>query len=280
MKKISILLLSLTFLLTGCGFQENTNISEAQLSSVHEKNKSEMETVQSETQAETIPTEPETEIKTEPNFTSLSDPALHTYIEDSISDKLTLSNTKQYEIENVETLYYSKEFIDELNYNSRENIYFGYTLSELEEQFEGEKYIFTLGEDGKTTVKKFEGYDDSNEKLIRNVTIGAGVILICVTVVVLAPEASAMVAGGAAQVAGAVGTKKFVVALSSESAKKLVKDTSINLLENVVENTIDYAMSSDKEVNFENVLKDSLIDTGLDTVSDISIAGISGKFQH
>ena len=273
MKKITALLLAISFLLTGCGFQENVEISEVKSTYSSKQNKKETEMTQNETEIETeAETESETEIETEtePNFITLSDPALHTYVKDSLSENLASLDTEKYKVENVEVVYYSKEFLDELEYNSKENIYFGYTLSELEEQFQGEKYIFTLGENGETVVKTFEDYDDSKEKLIRNVAIGAGVIIICVTVIALAPEASGAVAKQ--------GTK-MVFAVSSKSAKELAKDASINLLGNVVDNTIDYATDPDKEIDFKDVLKDSLIDTSLDTLGDISIYGISGKIN-
>ena len=45
-----------------------------------------------------------------------------------------------------------KEYLDELAFNSQENVYFGYTLSELNAQFQGEKYIFTLGENNETVA--------------------------------------------------------------------------------------------------------------------------------
>ena len=68
-----------------------------------------------------------------------------------------------------------------MNYNSKSNIFFGYTLKEIENIYKDQKYIFTL-ENGETTVKLFEDYDDSFEKAIENIAIGSGVILICVTV--------------------------------------------------------------------------------------------------
>ena len=49
----------------------------------------------------------------------------------------------------------------------------------------GQKYIFTLGENGKTVVQEFEKYDDTYDKVIRNVAIGTGVIMLCVTVSVV-----------------------------------------------------------------------------------------------
>lgn len=51
--------------------------------------------------------------------------------------------------------------------------------------------MFTLGEDGETTVKPFEAYDDTYEKVLKNVAIGTGVILVCVTVSVVTAGAGA-----------------------------------------------------------------------------------------
>lgn len=66
-------------------------------------------------------------------------------------------------------------------YNSQENIYFGYTLSELANQFQGKKFVFSV-DDGKTVVNEFQEYDDTYDQIIKNVAVGTGVILICVTV--------------------------------------------------------------------------------------------------
>lgn len=73
----------------------------------------------------------------------------------------------------------------EVAYNSQSNIFFGYTLKDINELYQGNKYVFTLGEDGSTTVRPFEDYDDTYDRVIKNVAIGTGVILICVTVSVV-----------------------------------------------------------------------------------------------
>lgn len=52
----------------------------------------------------------------------------------------------------------------------------------MDEQYQGTRYVFTLGDNNETTVKPFEAYDQTAEQVIRNVAIGTGVILICVTV--------------------------------------------------------------------------------------------------
>jgi len=72
-----------------------------------------------------------------------------------------------------------------LTFNSQSNIYFGFTLAELDEMFQGTRYVFTLGEEGDTIVTAFEEYDDTYEKVIKNVAMGSGVILVCVTVSVV-----------------------------------------------------------------------------------------------
>lgn len=117
------------------------------------------------------------------DFDGLNDPNLRAYVEDSIYSDLVLKlDSDEYFVENITTQYISKEYLEELAYNSQSNIYFGFTLEELDAQFQGTKYVFTLGEDNQTTVKEFEVYDDTYEKSIKNVAIGAGVILVCVTV--------------------------------------------------------------------------------------------------
>lgn len=116
-------------------------------------------------------------------FDNLSDPDLRRYVEDTIySDLVYRLADEGYYVENVEARYVSKEYMEELEYNSKTNIYFGFTLDDLLKQFGDEKYIFSLGDDGTTVVKEFQNYDDTYEKAIKNVVIGSGVILICITV--------------------------------------------------------------------------------------------------
>lgn len=121
-------------------------------------------------------------------FATMDDPDLLRYMEDSIYADLEAELGEDYAIENVTAVYVpfaSDEYKQELAYNSQENVYFGYTLSELDQQFQGVRYIFTTDESGKTTVKEFEAYDDSYDQVIKNVAIGTGVILVCVTVSVV-----------------------------------------------------------------------------------------------
>ena len=123
------------------------------------------------------------ELQENVEFSNLNDPQLLTYVENSVYTELVEAlDSEEYFVENVEAIYYSKEYLDELEYNSQSNIYFGFTLAEIEQCFEGEKYVFTLGDNGETVVKAFEGYDNTYEQVLKNVVAGTGVILICVTV--------------------------------------------------------------------------------------------------
>ena len=121
-----------------------------------------------------------------PDFQGLDDPALLRYVQDdlyaTLEDEFASDDCI---VEDITVVYKSKEYMEELVYNSQENIFFGHTLAELEEQFQGQRYVFTLGEDGSTSVQMFEEYDDTFDRAIKNVAVGSGVILICVTVSVI-----------------------------------------------------------------------------------------------
>lgn len=114
----------------------------------------------------------------------LSDERLQQYLKDRIyQEAINSFDSDQYIIDNIETIYYSKEYIDNLTYNSMENVYFGFTQAELNQQFAGKKYVFTLGENGETTVEEVQSYEDNTtEEVLKNVAIGSGVLLVSVTV--------------------------------------------------------------------------------------------------
>ena len=125
-------------------------------------------------------------------FSDLDDPNLTSYLEDAIyCDLVSSLGDDKYFIENIDAVYISKEYLEEIAYNTQANIFFGYTLAELNEVFEGERYVFSLAEDGTTTVEVFQEYDDTYEKVLKNVVIGTGVILVCVTVSVITGGAGA-----------------------------------------------------------------------------------------
>ncbi len=156
-----------------------------------------------------IPTE-------EPDFSSinLSDGRLLEYIESSVYAGLENEfSSDDYIIKEVQVKYISKEYIEEIEFNSKENVWFGHTLDELDTLFKDTPYVFTLGDDGNTVITPMEGYDDTYDRVLKNVAIGSGVILICITVSVVsglvgAEPVSAVFAAsakGAAQMAFSTG---------------------------------------------------------------------------
>ena len=144
----------------------------------------------------------------EVGFSGMNDPNLLRYTEDTIYENLVATlDSDEYFVENVSAVYISQEYIDELAFNSQANIYFGYTLQELAEQFQGKKYIFTLGDDGSTIVTEFEEYDDTYDRALKNVAIGTGVILVCVTVSLVSAGLGAPAVSMIFSVAAQSGTK-------------------------------------------------------------------------
>ena len=117
-------------------------------------------------------------------YKSMEDRAFLDYIENSVYDDLNvLLASHDFIVEDVEAVYYPKEYIEALVSNTQANVYFGYTTDQLNEYFNGKKYVFTLSEEGNTIVIPMETYtDDAYVKMMEDVIVGAGVILLCVTV--------------------------------------------------------------------------------------------------
>ena len=159
MKKIIALLLACVMTLSGCGLEnKETNHIDTKLITLEDYNAK------------------------IPEFNDLSDEALLRFIEDNIYNELIDElNSDEYYIENISAAYVSREYMEEAAFNSQSNVFFGYTLNELDDQFQGTRYVFTLGDNGTTGVQALEGYDDTYERLVKNVSIGNGVILLCVT---------------------------------------------------------------------------------------------------
>lgn len=179
MKRMMALLLSIVMLLTGCGQSQSqpTKTSESDLV----------------TETEESTAGPVVWEDVEPQYDSLDDEQLLAHIEDLVyRDTVASLNSDKYFVENVSAVYISKEYLDEVAFNSQSNVYFGYTLAELDKIFQGTKYIFTLSEDGATTVQELQEIEDvSTETMLKNVAIGTGVILVCVTVSVVSAGAGA-----------------------------------------------------------------------------------------
>lgn len=175
MKRLISVLMTLMLVLTSCTKAPHENVNETK------------DIVTEVTKEEKL-----LDVINERTFSSISDEEYLDYIEDSLyADILSNIDSEEYFVENVSAIYVSKEYLEELEYNSKKNIYFGYTLDELDEAFEGRKYMFTLGDDNTTVVKEMETLPDENTYLknLKNMAIGTGVILVCVTISVATASA-------------------------------------------------------------------------------------------
>lgn len=167
------------------------------------------------------------------DFSGLDDTDLLYYLEDYVGGDLENSLGEDYQIESVSATYVSKEYIEELTYNSTENVYFGYTLSEIESQFKGEPFVFTLGDDGETTIKAFEKYDNTFEQVMKNVAIGTGIILLAVTVSAFVPQTAI----------------QTILVTSAKSAA--IAGSSSGILSGAVEGVVKYVETGDIEKSFK-----------------------------
>lgn len=176
----------------------------------------------------------------------LDNPDLLPYIENSVyQDLVQRFDSDRFFVENVQAKYISKEYLDELSFNSQSNSYFGFNLKDLDKEFQDVKYIFTTDDNGKTTVKEFKKFDSQFDTVIKNVAIGTGVILVCVTVTVLTSGAGAPTAVNvifAASAKGAVtfgtsgsvfgGVSKAIASASKgESLDKILSDVAVGASE-------------------------------------------------
>lgn len=221
MRQVMALLLAVLMMLTGCAQQTVQNPTPETSTPTETEISSEPT---SETEQTTDQVDPVFAEDVEPNFATLSEPSLLQYVEDNIySDLVARFDSEDYIVESVNAVYVSEEYLEEAAYNSKSNVYFGYTLEELDAQFQGTRYIFSLGENGETVVEEFAEYDDTYDRVIKNVAIGTGVILVCVTVSVVssgvgAPAAVSMIFASAAK----TGT---IYALSSGTISAVVAGT-------------------------------------------------------
>lgn len=124
-----------------------------------------------------------TDFSSQAQYVALDDKRLLEDVETAAYESITEElSAEGYLVEDVQATYLSKEYVEELAFNSMENVFFGYTLAELDELFVGQRYVFYPGEKGQTEVKTLEAYDDTYNQMMRDVAIGTGVILVCVTV--------------------------------------------------------------------------------------------------
>ena len=180
MKKKIAICMAVALMLTSCGHQNvNEPRETAAFDSAEEAGIVQQETVAD--QDESISKEPK---DYEDPFTK-EDPELLTgELEQKIYDNLLENiDSDTYFVKNVQAVYLSKEYLEELQFNSMTNLYFGYSLSDLDSQFVGTRYVFSPDEYGKTAVRELVAYEDEFEQeIMKEVIVGTGVIVLCVTI--------------------------------------------------------------------------------------------------
>lgn len=193
-KKLVALLLVACVVFSSCGMStsfESTPTADS-VGSVS----GESDNVETEIRTDEIETDDRVE-----RFKDLDDPSLHVYAEDAVYSTLEEDlSSDDYVIEDVQSIYISKEYLEEIEYNSQENSYFGFKLSEVEKQFKGKKYIYTVNDEGQTTVEELVPDDGMFFEVVKNLAIGTGVILVCVTVSVVSGVLAAKGVPGAEKV--------------------------------------------------------------------------------
>ncbi len=184
-KKLIAITLALALTLCGCSQAASTDQSSESVGNEIKETTTEVDIPEDE-----LGDSEEYSFKAE--YDSLDDDNLLTYIEDEVYEELVQElNDEGYYVENVNAIYISKEYLEDSAYNSQANIFFGYTLEDIENVYGDSKYVFTVNDEGKTVVTDFEDYNDTYEQIIKNVAIGSGVILLCVTVSVVTAGAGA-----------------------------------------------------------------------------------------
>ena len=172
MKRIIAVILTLSLLLTACSPTTQSSVSQSQEvgTNIATVKISELEHIT-------------------PDFIGLDDKELHYYLEDRIYEELiTNLHGEDYVVEDVSVKYASKEYLEEVKFNSQSTSYFGYTTEELDDIFEGEKYVFTLSDDNTTIVQELSVIDKSSDEIMmENIVVGSGIILATATLSLVAP---------------------------------------------------------------------------------------------
>ncbi|KAB7787325.1 hypothetical protein [Bifidobacterium cebidarum] len=160
--------------------------------------------------------EANSQTSSQPRFSSLNDDALQQYVEDDLYASLEGKfASDDYVIDNIATSYVSKEYLEEITYNSRSNVFFGYSLDELDKQFHGQRYVFTV-DNNRTVVRSFEQYDDTFNTVMRNVAVGSGIILVFAAVT--------MATSGSG---GALATVNIIAAASAKTGTEFALSSAV-----------------------------------------------------
>lgn len=267
-KKISILVLSIFVMLSGCAKPAEVEDSEHAIDEaipevVEETSNTENENNDYEELLTTVTAEDPDNILTftseelqdvedvaladgyeNQSYLGMMDDDLRQSIQDNIYEELEARfDESEMIIENVQSQYFSKEYLEEYAYNSKTNIFFGYSLEDIKKQFGDSKYIFTLDEDGNTVVKAFSPRENIYDDVIKNTVIGSGVILVCVTLAAVSTAASAP-----------LGVSRMQIILSFSAAGSIIGGTVVGAASAAACGIAEYLKSGDSHDAWETAV--------------------------
>ena len=116
------------------------------------------------------------------DITDLDSLAAHDHIVLTVEDNLQEMLSDDYYIDYVDSIYLSKEYVDELTYNSLSNTYFGYDYDSIAESMSGINWTFTVNDSGQTIVTEVQASSSALLELVKKVAVGTGVIVVCAVV--------------------------------------------------------------------------------------------------
>lgn len=116
--------------------------------------------------------------------------AAQDYIRFTIEDDLQEAYPG-YNVDYVECMYLSQEYVEELYYNSLNNVYFGYDYDEVASYMQDKNWAFTVDENGQTVVTEVKEPSNALVDIVKKVAIGTGVILVCAVISVATGGAGA-----------------------------------------------------------------------------------------
>ena len=156
------------------------------------------------------------------------------------------------EVQEVKTVYLSKEYLEQYSFNTKQTKFFGSTLGELEAQFGDEKYVFDLDENGKTVVHAVNDFNNTFEEVSKVALAGAGVILVCVTIGVAT---------------GGVAPTTALVACSAKAAGPIVANAP---------KIAAMAVSAAISINGEGAVADAAGNVAFDIAEDFTMQALGG----
>jgi len=103
------------------------------------------------------------------------------YIKFAIEDDLQEA-FPGYNVDYVECIYISQEYIDEVYYNSLNNVYFGYDYDEVASYMQDTNWTFTVDENGQTVVTEVKESSNALVDIVKKAAIGTGAIVVCAVI--------------------------------------------------------------------------------------------------